>query len=180
MYNFVNSLLSLNCSDDVGIDRQLFVIAVSDAAGNRLGEYETQGSENVLTLRKVYRSCEEGDELAKALKLAEAKWPSRYDAHRCFKYWESHIAIAIRFAADGGRLSESGEHSASCCQRDRGSDAKNPWYKNDARGRKRWYKNDSAPNRSIHARTRKFPWKRRVESHFPKEIIGQISGWGGI
>jgi hypothetical protein len=83
-----------------------FLISVTDLDGKRLGEYEAQSFNSGLSLRKVYRAPEDANELAEALKLAEAKWPSKNDFHHCSKCWGIRVAIAIRFASDGDRLDD--------------------------------------------------------------------------
>ena len=96
-----------------GCDQML--LTLYDRGGARLSEYEVQGTRESLFLRKIYRSPYDDPELAAALQLAEAKWPSSNDVHSCQKCWGIRIAIAVRVACDDDWLTSATVFTGKAC-----------------------------------------------------------------
>jgi hypothetical protein len=91
------------------------LLTLYDRGGTRLSEYEVQGTREILFLRKVYRSPYDDPELAEALQLAEAKWPSSNEVHSCPKCWGIRIAIAVRVACEDDWLTSATIFTGKAC-----------------------------------------------------------------
>ena len=90
-------------------------LTLYDRGGTRLSEYEVQGTRSLLSLRRVYRSPYDDSELAAALQLAEAKWPSSGEVYSCPECWGIRFAIAIRVACEDDWLMSATIFTGKSC-----------------------------------------------------------------